>query len=49
MGEVAIAVQEERNTHDHYAVAILEEDTCCSVGHLLREYFLIMSHLLQFF
>ena len=32
VGEVAIAVQEER-----YAVAILEEDTCCSVGHLPRE------------
>ena len=34
VGEVAIAVREERNTHDRYAVAILEEDTCCSVGHL---------------
>ena len=37
VGEVAIAVREERNTHDRYAVAILEEDTCCSVGHLPRE------------
>ena len=37
MGEVAIAVREECNTHDRYAVAIPEEDTCCSVGHLLRE------------
>ena len=27
----------KRNTHDRYAVAILEEDTCCSVGHLPRE------------
>jgi len=34
VSEVAIAVWEERNTHDCYAVAILEEDTCCSVGHL---------------
>jgi len=32
-----IAVREERNTYDRYAVAILEEDTCCSVGHLPRE------------
>ena len=37
MGEVVIAVQEECNTHDRYAVAILEEDTCCSVGHLPHE------------
>ena len=29
-GKVAIAVQEEGNVHDHYAVAILEGDTCCS-------------------
>ena len=40
MGEVAIAVREERNIHDRYAIAILEEDTCCSVGHLPREVFL---------
>ena len=40
VGEVAIAVQKERNTLDRYAVAILEEDTCCSsVGHLPREVF----------
>jgi len=37
VGEVAIAVREEHNTYDRYAVAILEEDTCCSVGHLPRE------------
>ena len=37
VGEVAIAVREERNTHDRYAVAILAEDTCYSVGHLPRE------------
>jgi len=37
VGKVAIAVLEERNTNDRYAVAILKEDTCCSVGHLLRE------------
>ena len=37
VSEVAIAVREERNIHDRYAVAILEEDTCCSVGHLSRE------------
>ena len=39
VSEVAIAVWKERNTHDRYAVAILEEDTCCSVGHLPREIF----------
>jgi len=37
VGEVVIAVREERNSHDRYAVAILEEDTCCSVGHLPLE------------
>jgi len=37
VGEVAIAVWEERNTYDRYTVAILEEDTCYSVGHLPRE------------
>ena len=37
MGEVAIGVREEVNIHDRYAVAILEEDTCCTVGHLPRK------------
>ena len=27
VGEVAVAVQEEGNVHDRYAVAILESDT----------------------
>ena len=33
VGKVAIAVREGSNPHDRYAVAILEEDTCCTVGH----------------
>ena len=37
LGEVAIAVREGDNTHDRYAVAILEAETCCAVGHLPRE------------
>lgn len=37
IGEVANAVSEEgTNTHDRYAVAILEEETCCTVGHIPR-------------
>ncbi len=28
VGEVAVAVREEGNVHDRYAVAILESDTC---------------------
>ena len=35
--EVATAVRDEDNIHDHYAVAILEEDTCCTVGHIPRK------------
>ena len=37
LGEFAIAVREGDNTHDRYAVAILEAETCCAVGHLQRE------------
>ena len=37
IGEVAITVREEDNVHDHYAIAILEEDTCCTVGHIPRK------------
>ena len=33
-GEIAAAVPEEGNTQDRFAVAILEGDTCCCVGHL---------------
>ena len=35
--EVATAVREEDNVHDRNAVAILEEDTCCTVGHIPRK------------
>ncbi len=31
VGEVAVAVREEGNVHDRYAVAILESDTCCTI------------------
>ena len=37
LGEVVIAVREGQNSHDHHTVAILEEYTCCTVGHLPRE------------
>ena len=37
LGEVAVAVREGENFHDHYAVAILEEDTCCTVEHMPRK------------
>ncbi len=53
MGKVDIALLEERNVHDRYAVAILEEDTCCTVGHLPRDisrecfYFLKMGGAIQ--
>lgn len=33
VGEVAVAVRDIGNGHDRYAVAILEEETCCTVGH----------------
>ena len=36
-GKVAIAVQEGENSHDCHAVAISEEDTCCTLKHLLWE------------
>jgi len=36
---VRLLLLKEHNTHDRYAVAILEEDTCCSVGYLPREVF----------
>ena len=37
LGEMAVAALEVGNTHDRYAVAILEDHTCCTVGHLPRE------------
>ena len=37
LGEVAVAVRESGNHHDRYAVAILETDTLCTVGHVPRE------------
>ena len=37
LGEVAVAVRKSSNEYDRYAVAILESETCCTVGHLSRE------------
>jgi len=39
VSKVSVAMQKERTTPDCYTVAILEEDTCCSMGHLPREIF----------
>ncbi len=39
VGEVVVVVREEGNVHDRYAVAIVESDTLCSVGHLPCEIF----------
>ena len=36
-GEILNTTREGDNPHDHYAVAVLEEETCCVVGHLPRE------------
>ena len=37
VGKVTIAVRKGGNSHKRYAV--LEEDTCCTVRHLLQEIF----------
>ena len=34
VGEKAMTVREPENEQDHYAVAVLEEETLCTVGHL---------------
>ena len=34
IGEILGTTREWDNTHDRYAVAVLEADTCCVVGHL---------------
>ena len=43
VGEYATTV---RNEHDQFTVAVFEDETLCTVGHLLWEiYFLIMHHI----
>ena len=37
VGEKATTVREPGNLHDSYAIAVLEDETLCTVGHLLRE------------
>lgn len=37
VGERATTVREPDNEHDRYAVAVLEDETLCTVGHLPRE------------
>ena len=36
IGEVLRTTHERENEHDRYTVAVLEEETCCVVGHLPR-------------
>ena len=37
MGEKAKTIRETGNNHDRYAIAVLEDDTLCTVGHLPME------------
>ena len=37
VGEKATMIREPGNEHDRFAVAVLEEDTLCAVGHLPQE------------
>ena len=37
VGEKLNTICERENMHDRYAVAVLEEETCCVVGHLPHE------------
>lgn len=37
VGEKATTAREPGNEHDHYTVAMLEDETLCTVGHLPRE------------
>ena len=37
VGEKATTVREPGNEHDRFAVAVLEDETLCTVGHLPRE------------
>ncbi len=39
VGEVAVAVREEGNSHGRYAVAILESDTCCSTYTIVIDHY----------
>ena len=37
VGEKATTVREPGNKHDRFAVAVLEDETLCTVGHLPQE------------
>ena len=37
IGEKANTIREPGNSYDRFAVAVLEEDTLCVVGHIPRE------------
>ena len=37
VGEKATTVREPGNEHDRFAVAVLKDETLCTVGHLPRE------------
>ncbi len=43
VGEVAVAVREEGNVHDRYAVAILDSDTCCSTYTIVIDHYYDLS------
>ncbi len=43
VGEVAVAVREEGNVHNRYAVAILESDTCCSTYTIVIDHYYDLS------
>ena len=45
IGEVLGTTCERENEHDRYTVAVLEEETCCVVGHFPR----LISHECYFF
>ena len=37
VGEKATMVKEPGNEHDRFAVVVLEDETLCTVGHLMRK------------
>ena len=49
VGEKPTTVREPGNEHNRFAVAVLEDETLCTVGHLLLDSFykrfLIMRHI----
>ena len=43
VGEKATMVKEPGNEHNRFAVAVLEDETLCTVGHLTREESVIIT------